>query len=854
MDGNKLSRFSLALSLILLVVSVVSAIPPLPAEFYGSVYMNGNPAPAGTIISALINEEIRGTFTLSEAGIYGGPDLFDDRLLVSPIEDDVSDGIPDITFRIGDKEAEQTVRLSSGLSQELDLSVGGMPTITQAPTAAPTGIPTQIVTQPPVTRTPVITEAPTQAPTEVATQVPVVTEVPTETPTQAAIPAPTQAPRQNPDLTAAFTADMRAGANPSSITFTDQSAGNPSSWLWEFGDGTVSEEANPVHIYEKAGVFDVTLTVSNAEGENQKREAKYITVTGAIPPPAAMFEARPISGSVPLTVQFTDISIGPPTAWFWEFGDGSTSTERSPRHTYTTEGVYSVRLWIENQGGSNSVIRENYIAVSAQGSTVTVDFTGAPTTGLNPLTVRFRDLSSGSPTMWNWDFGDGQTATIANPEHTYTMPGMYTVTLTASNQLGGTDTRQKVAYITVSNQIVGLLASFNAHPTGGTAPLNVEFRDASIGNPTMWYWEFGDGQTATIANPKHIYNAPGRYTVRLTVSNEVATDTTTVENAVIVIGEGSGDQADFVASPTSGTLPLTVQFTDVSNCNPVSWFWDFGDGTISTEQHPQNVYINAGAYTVQLRVTDISGRTHEVRKEGFIHVQPAHPGAHGRIEINFAPDRASVILNGVKVGEPEFLKTFTIPSVPPGTHQLRIVKEGFEDFNREVVVLPGATLRVQGRMMQMSSPGGTVSVSTSPEGANVFLNGLTLGTAPVWRTGISPGTHTLTVTAGNYYDWSRDFYISSGETSFINAVLFPQWWSQETGVLMVSSMPGDGTVFVDGVSLGQSPMTIPGLEAGTHTIRVEVAGFEPWEDTVTVHKGRTSYAVASLDNVATLTT
>jgi len=801
MDGKKIAGFAVSLLLILLMVSVVSAIPPLPAEFYGSVYVNGNPAPAGTIISATIGGEVRGTFTTSEAGKYGGPSLFDDRLIVSPTEDDVSEGVAEIAFRIGNMQTEQTVQLSPGKSYQLDLFVGGsvLPTITQTP-----------------------------------------------------IPTPVPPTMPNPNLIADFTVDTRAGASPLKVVFTDLSTGNPSTWLWEFGDGTVSGERNPVHIYQKAGVFDVTLTVSNAQGENRKTESRYIVVIGNVPPPAAMFEARPLTGSAPLHVSFTDISIGPPTAWSWDFGDGSISNKKNPTHTYTAEGLYSVRLWIENAGGSNSIVREDYISVSGSGSGIIADFTATPTTGLAPLTVKFRDLSSGNPTMWHWEFGDGQTSTAANPEHTYTTPGVYTVTLTASSQTSGSDTRQRTAYITVSSQVVGLIAAFSAHPTGGTVPLSVEFRDTSIGNPTMWYWDFGDGQTSTIANPRHIYTTPGTYAVKLTVSNQAATDTTIVENAIIVVGGGGGSQADFVASPTSGVLPLTVQFTDVSNFNPVRWLWEFGDGAISTEQHPQHVYKNAGSYTVRLRVTDISGQVHEVRKQGFIHIQPAHPGAHGRIEISFAPDRASVLLNGAKVGETEFLKTYTIPSVPPGTHQLRIVKDGFEDFNREVVVRPGATLRVQGRMMQTSSPGGTISVSTSPDGANVFLNGLPLGTAPIWRPGVSPGPHTLTVTAGNYYDWAREIQVLSGEVSYITAVLFPQWWSQETGVVMISSMPSGGTVFVDGASVGQSPVTISDLEAGVRIIRVEAAGYEPWENSVTVHKGRTSYVVATLDTVAAL--
>ena len=825
MDGNKLSGFAISLTVILLMISVVSAIPPLPAEFYGNVYVNGNPAPAGTVISAMIGGEMRGSFTTAEVGIYGGSGLFDDRLLVSPTEDDISKGITEITFRIGNAAAEQTAQLLPGESQFLDLSVGGNvpPGGARPPTQAPTYVPTPTYVQPPVP--PVV---PPVAPT------PVPTAMPTE------------------HVVAAFTADARSGSKPLQVTFTDLSTGNPSAWLWEFGDGTNSIEKNPTHLYERAGSFDVTLTVSNEISENQITEFKYIIVMGDVPPPAAMFEARPLAGSVPLQVSFTDISIGPPTSWVWEFGDGSISTEKNPTHTYAAPGQYSVTLWIENEGGSNSITREQYISASEKGSGIVADFVAAPTTGTVPLAVKFRDLSSGSPTMWLWDFGDGQSSMAANPEHIYTAPGMYAVTLTASSKTTS-DTREKTAYITVNSHAVGLIASFNAYPTGGTAPVSVEFEDTSIGNPTMWYWEFGDGQTATVANPKHIYTTPGIYAVKLTVSNQVATDTMVIENAVVVVGGGSGNQVDFVASQTSGILPLTVQFTDISNINSGRWLWDFGDGAISTEQHPRHVYKNAGSYSVKLRVTDVSGFVYEARKQGFINLQPAQTGSYGKIEISFAPDKAEVILNGVKVGETEFLKTYTVSSVPPGIHQLRIVREGFEDFNKEITILPGGLTKVQGRMMQASlSSGGTISVSTSPDGAHVFLDGLSLGVAPVWKPGISAGKHTLTVTAGNYYDWSREIQVVSGEVSYITAVLYPQWWSRDTGIVMISSIPSDGTVFVDGVSYGQTPVTISELQAGEHTIRVEAPEHEPWEDTVAVYEGRTSYVVATLDVITTL--
>jgi len=165
-------------------------------------------------------------------------------------------------------------------------------------------------------------------------------------------------------------------------------------------------------------------------------------------PPVASFSGSPTSGTAPLTVAFTDTSTGQPTSWVWTFGDGGTSTAQSPTHTYTAAGTYSVTLTATNSLGSNTLTKTNYITVAAPQPPV-ASFSGSPTSGINPLTVNFTDTSTGQPTSWAWNFGDGGTSTAQNPSHVYTAAGTYSVTLTATNTVGS-NTLTKTNYITVT--------------------------------------------------------------------------------------------------------------------------------------------------------------------------------------------------------------------------------------------------------------------------------------------------------------------------------------------------------------------------------------------------------------------
>jgi len=162
---------------------------------------------------------------------------------------------------------------------------------------------------------------------------------------------------------AAFTASPTSGSIPLKVQFTDQSTNNPTSWKWDFGDGTTSTTHNPLHTYIKAGSHTVTLTATNSAGSSTVTKTAYIKVTNPVKPVAA-FTATPTSGKASLKVQFTDKSTNSPTSWKWTFGDGTTSTTKSPLHTYTKKGKFTVTLTVKNTAGSNIKTMTGYITVT----------------------------------------------------------------------------------------------------------------------------------------------------------------------------------------------------------------------------------------------------------------------------------------------------------------------------------------------------------------------------------------------------------------------------------------------------------------------------------------------------------
>lgn len=238
---------------------------------------------------------------------------------------------------------------------------------------------------------------------------------------------------------------------------------------------------------------------------------------------AMAFSATPMCGSAPLDVQFSDLTLPyrTITSWHWSFGDGGTSSDQNPTHRYNDIGVFSVTLIVSDGSIADTLTMSKFITTQIG---VTADFTGLPRSGRSPLTTVFEPMLDGIANSYLWDFGDGGSSTLPNPIHIYQNQGLYTVTLIVRLQEDGCDqgdTIIKQDYIVVQD----LAADFAAAPLSGTQPLLVQFSDSSLGQPTSWYWDFGDGSAPGLEqNPSHLYTNAGDYDVFLRVTNALGQD------------------------------------------------------------------------------------------------------------------------------------------------------------------------------------------------------------------------------------------------------------------------------------------------------------------------------------------
>lgn len=312
--------------------------------------------------------------------------------------------------------------------------------------------------------------------------------------------------------------------------------------------------------------------------------------------PSSNFTGTPLSGCSPLIVSFQDQSTGSPTSWSWNFGNGNTSSLQNPTATYFTPGTYTVTLVATNANGSNTLVRSNYITVWEP---PTVNFSANFVSGCFPLRVQFTDLSTpgaGSTNVsWAWDFGNGVTSTLQNPEAIYTTAGNFNVTLRVTNDKGCSRVISRPNYIAVA---AGVTAGFTyTQPTVCRAPANITFTNTSTGPATLSYeWDFGDGSPiSTATNPTHTFLTNGSFTVRLIArSSAGCVDTFSVGPLII------GNFTTFFTGPSSICVNEPASFTNTSTPVPAGSSWDFGDGGSATGLTATHLFAAPGVYTVKV--------------------------------------------------------------------------------------------------------------------------------------------------------------------------------------------------------------------------------------------------------------
>ncbi|RYZ19490.1 MAG: PKD domain-containing protein, partial [Sphingobacteriales bacterium] len=296
------------------------------------------------------------------------------------------------------------------------------------------------------------------------------------------------------------------------FSFIDQSTGNPTQWKWDLGNGAISSLKNPSATYFNPGTYTIRLVVKNAAGADSLVKTNFITVHAN---PTVAFGASDTSGCMPMGVQFTDSSLagsGTISSWQWDFGDGTISSQQHPQHTYNAAGNYTVTLKVTNSKGcSKSISKQQFIDVSAG---VDASFSySSPNICSAPAAVQFSNTTAGTGNMsYLWNFGDGHTSTDADPVHTYTANGAYTVTLIATSSQGCVDSFQ------MQNLSIGTQQADFVSPVTACIGEAVNFTNNSSPLPLNSKWIFSDGTVITSLHAVKTFQAAGTYTIKL-VSN-----------------------------------------------------------------------------------------------------------------------------------------------------------------------------------------------------------------------------------------------------------------------------------------------------------------------------------------------
>ncbi len=394
----------------------------------------------------------------------------------------------------------------------------------------------------------------------------------------------------------------------------------PTSYLWNFGDGQTSNLSNPSHVYANPGRYNVTLTYqSQCNGSatiTQTTVVRRITVTSATPSKLDFTTQNASCGTI-----FTPVPLYPDNScsnvsYEWDFGDGTPiSTLASPSHLYSRAGTYNVSLKLTYAcNGCQKFITYNK-NVTVPDQTPIASFTQQN----NSCTTTFRPVfylaSSGCNKTYTWNFGDGSTYTDTEPldtqvPHTYASAGIYSTTLTVDYQCNSINCNGQVI-ITKPTIIVAPDAPAVDFVTQNYACETVFTPTVTHTNTACstvsYLWNFGDGTTSTESNPSHLYANAGSYNTVLTLTyqclNTCPAQSSVSVNKTIVLAAPPAATADFAFM----NYYCATKFSPATNygsntCRSVSYLWNFGDGTTSTERSPLHAYANPGSYNVSFKL------------------------------------------------------------------------------------------------------------------------------------------------------------------------------------------------------------------------------------------------------------
>ncbi len=436
--------------------------------------------------------------------------------------------------------------------------------------------------------------------------------------------------------------------NPLRIEFQNTSTNTAAtdSIRWTFGDGSSSNQMNPVHTYTAPGTYTVCLRIIRYYSNTTTPCIREICKTIVIPPLCNLevnFTSQPDPNNA-LRIKFTNTSVPviATDSLFWTFGDGTSlrgvqgdPNVAAPTHNYANAGSYNVCLIVKKHPTTINAPCIRYICrtiVVHEPCTLVVNFTSQPDPA-HPLRIKFTNTSTPihPSDSLRWTFGDGTSLSgvqsdpnVAAPTHNYANAGTYTVCLRVKKNNSSTPAsicvREKCNTIVVHEPCT-LVVNFTSQPDPAH-PLRIKFTNTSVPiNPSdSLRWTFGDGTTLSgvqsdpnVAAPTHNYANAGTYTVCLRVKkNNSTTQVACIREKcnTIIVHAPCTLVVNFTSQPDPNH-PLRIKFTNTSvPINPTdSLRWTFGDGTsLSGVQSDPNVaapthnYTASGTYTVCLRV------------------------------------------------------------------------------------------------------------------------------------------------------------------------------------------------------------------------------------------------------------
>jgi len=410
---------------------------------------------------------------------------------------------------------------------------------------------------------------------------------------------------------ASFEADKVFGCTPVVVSFTNNSspASNATYW-WDFGNGVNSTEFEPQNIYTESGYYTVSLIVFANNTSDTLIIEEYIEAFDAFTPVFTIEEDT--IGCSPYSVSFNDLTISdtPITFWHWDFGDGTISNQENPVHTYNYQSNFTVSLFVIDQNGcQNLLVKDDYISVFKP----VANFAANDTTACNgSLDVNFTNLSEGE-FSYLWSFGDGDQATIENPQHTYEL-GIFSPQLIITDAHNCKDTLQKNDYI----QVVDLIAEFLTNKDTLCIDEIVEFTNTSE-LTSSYYWDFGDGNNSTEISPTHSYTEAGDYNVTLFIENENSCSSSFSKLINI-----EGVTANFaVETDFACELPAQIEYSNLSS-NAQTYLWTFKDTLSSVLENPTITYYSEGYFDVTLTAISKHGCTDIMTIDNCIEMRKPH--------------------------------------------------------------------------------------------------------------------------------------------------------------------------------------------------------------------------------------